>query len=37
MMYNVFNRASRCTDYIMTQMNDFIHMEGTKIVSNADN
>jgi hypothetical protein len=37
MMFKVFSRASRCTDYIVTQMNDFIQMEGTKIVSNIEN
>ena len=36
-MFNIFSRAPRCVDYIITQMNDFIQLEGTKIVSNAEN
>ena len=37
MMFNVFKGAPRCTDYIMVCMNDFIQMEGTKIVSSPEN
>ena len=37
LMFNVFSRAPRCVDYIITQMNDFIQLEGTKIVSNVEN
>lgn len=37
LMYDVFSRSKHCVDFIIVQMNDFIQMEGTKIISNAEN
>jgi cullin-4 len=36
-MFEVFSRAPGCVNFISTQMNDFIMLEGTKILSNVDN